>query len=235
MAGGRLVKASKPTVVTIKKRPSKLQKVVRDVNQLKKKQKKVEWKYSSNAFAAPITAQQVSTTPFIKLLNDPADNIAPATAANGNGFDKYSGQQYTMQSIQIDGYLRGPVGSTGYDNIRIVLVKYKSPDGVGPTYATVPNQVFADGTPYSFRALTNRNDFVILKEWNIQFDTLTTNGLSNNRRIKLFKKLNGMTCTLNATPAIEENALYLMAVGTVAAGAGSPLLSLNVRIRFTDE
>lgn len=226
MPAGRLVKSSKPTVVTIKKKPTKLQRIARDVAVLKKKSKRVEYKYNVTDV---ITGQIITSTPYIFLLNNPNTNLQ-----QGSGENQFIGAQYTVSSIQINARIE----MLGRDNVRLAIVRFKSANEVTPTYSGGTDGVYENSDPLSFRELHNRNDFVILKEWTYYGSGIANESTENHlKMIKFYKKINLTTLVnTNGDPlTIEENAYYLMALGLNAAGATNSVLSFQCRIRFNDD
>lgn len=165
-----------------------------------------------------------STPPGIHLLNG---------AMLGTSSTNRIGRSTKMKSIQIDMVLnRNPAALAGVaDHCKVMLVLDKDPSqtqfGIG--------QLWADSTQpvISPRNLDYRKRFVILKDWNISFNSIGNNA---SRSISYYKQIDMHTIfdgsNLGDITDIINNALYL--VFTSTAPTNQPLADFYSRIRFLD-
>lgn len=219
---GSMYKSKKPLTVIAKKPPTRVQRIARDVALLKRNQKKSEFKWQDT----PINLTRSGTGTMIQ----PIDNIG-----NGVGPNDYIGDEYTVKSLQVDieAYtdLRG-IADDAY--LRISIVRYKSMNGNTPSYGPVGGSdcVYQADNVYSPRSMQNRNDFVIMKEWNITLDTAN----KELQRLTYYKKLNLVTVKDAPSGFTEQNGYFLIAYLHDVSGitASNLYIKGNCRIRFTD-
>lgn len=216
---GKMYSSKKPLTVIAKKPPTRIQRIAKDVARLKKQQKKSEFKFNDRAISL--------TTPLaggsaIQAL----DGIANGTLANNS-----IGDQYTVRSLQVDITLTPEVGGTAVSDqfVRIAIVRYKSMNNDTPSYGPAggSNNIYEADNVYSPRELTNRNDFIIMKEWDITLDT----SRQLYYRLKYYKKLNIVTTIDATTSSIEENGYFLVMFSNI----DNVEIVGNCRIRFTDD
>lgn len=219
---GKMIRQKRPINVIARKPPSKLQRVAKDVAKLKKDAAKVEHKI----FDKLINASNINTVATVTYLNE----IGP-----GNTAITHVGNQYRVRKIQISGTVQLET-NTDHDELRIALVRVKRPNEVVPTYNGGDNAIYSAASPDALREYSNRGNFVIMREWNI---LLNDTGV-NSRKIEYNKRVDLVTTISNAEDGtagteIEQNAYYLVHIGSTAAAATNSVLTAYVRFTFTDE
>lgn len=217
---GKMYSSKKPLTVIAKKPPNRIQRIAKDVAILKKKQKKNEFKYQD--------------TPINIALATPGSTLSSIqNIVQGVTVNDYIGNQYTIRSFQIDLTVE-PAVTSQYAFYRIAIVRYKSANGNTPSYGPSGGSdgVYQADNVYSPRNLLNRNDFVIMKEWNLYLD----NSKSQLHRLSYYKKCNTVVNMDASSGNIEENAYYIMVYSNALTGVGNTLNVIgNCRIRFTDD
>lgn len=219
---GRMYSSKKPLTVISKKPPTRIQKIARDVARLKKKNKKIEFKYQD-------TAINISTggAGYASVISS-IQNITQGITVND-----YIGNQYCVKSLQVDLTVKCATVTPNYLFYRIALVRYKSANGNTPSYGPSGGSdgIYQADNVYSPRNMNNRNDFVILKEWNLTIDA----SRQEMYRLSYYKKLDNMVTIDALTGLIEENAYYIVVSTTGPSGGNTLDIVGNARIRFTDE
>lgn len=222
MAGGSLRRAPKVQTVIMKKEPSKLQKVAKDVSKLKKQMKDAEYKF----FDLSLSPTEVSATSTVTFLN-----AIPV----GNTNVSHVGAQYNIKSIEIKFRIE-LTGTSSLDTCRVALVRYKSINEATPTYSTGNHGIYESEAVTAVRQLDNKNDFIILKEWNILL-----NDVGNpNRYYTYYKKMNNKTVVKTgqsgtAASQLEQNGYFLVTLGQIALVGDNSQLNGVCRFRFTDQ
>lgn len=219
---GRMYKSKKPLTVIAKKPPTRVQRIAKDVAMLKRNQKKSEFKWQD-------TPVSLSINPNTSGLQG-VDNIV-----NGISPNDYIGAEYTVKSVQLDLALGiDSVTSANDGFIRVSLIRYKSMNGNNPSYGPAGGSdgVYQFDNVYSPRNMDNRNDFIIMKEWDLTYD------VSNKvvYRLKYYKKLNLVTVKDQPSGFTEQNGYFLFAYYKTINGAATLPVNItgNCRIRFTD-
>lgn len=170
--------------------------------------------------------QVVNTTPALTLLN----GCAPGTGASDR-----IGRKIVIKSVSIKGYIYPDTTAT-FNNPKLCLVWDRQPSAVAPVFTDIFDQVGGISSPFCPINLDNSRRFRIL--WSQVFDITggaTVTG-SSAKFIDFYKKLN-LTTVYNSGSAgtiadIESGALYLVFVGSQAAGTADVTFYGNSRIRF---
>lgn len=184
----------------------------------------VEFKFKEGALADQ-TIGSTSPTAFYALLNG---------LSNGTGAGQRIGSSIKNASIQLNLEFK-LAGALNKDYIRCVLVWVKNVDGTAPVYANNDaNSIYTGATPNSMRQLTNRNKFIILRDWHINLDA---DGISQ-RYIRYYRKLNNHTIfgttSVGDVTDINNGALYLVAISQSGTAPDTSTITYNSRVRFID-
>lgn len=167
----------------------------------------------------------VDTTGGLALING---------CGRGDDLHERTGRRTTIKSIEIRGYNYVTTGS-GTDQIhRVVLVLDKQPNGAAMTIA----QLLNSASHLSPRNLENRARFQILsdKRWALNSDAAAEPGA---RKVwKIYRRVN-FPVTYNSGDAgtiadITTNSLYVVYIGSNAAGVTAGSIQFHSRIRYTD-
>lgn len=174
----------------------------------------------------------------------------------GSTYVNRTGRRIEMQSIRISGLIE-PVPRTNTGNndyVRIIVVYDRQTNGANPLIADVlaTTDQAATNTTTSFSGLNlnNRDRFQILMDYRCDLPSYTNTagsitavGLQDQQKeyaIDRFIKLRGMLTQFKAdsSPAvigdIATGGLFLITIGTQAAGAEGWQAALETRLRFTD-
>jgi len=153
--------------------------------------------------------------------------------ARGDDIGARTGRQIMMASIEAKFYNYSTV-TTGINQVhRVLLVLDRQPNGAALTAA----QVLTTVNTLSSRLLENRNRFRILMDRRMTLDAAT---ISGSRRVTKFYKRLHVPVTFNSGNAgtladIATNSLYVIAIGSEAAGATAGSIQGFYRVRFTDQ
>lgn len=152
--------------------------------------------------------------------------------ARGDEINERIGREVTMRSIQITGcaYVAPAAGID--QNHRVILVYDRQTNAAALTAA----QVLAAVNCYAPRNLENRKRFKILfdRTWH-----LNATAEPNSQHIFKFYRRLAHPMTFNAGDAgtvadITTGSLYMVTIGSVAAGATAGSVLFNARIRYSD-
>jgi len=188
------------------------------------------------------TSINVSTSGAVQLLN---------ACVQGTDINNRIGRKIVLKSVFIQGYifLENAVAPTSPTLVaaqvgRVMLVWDKQANAtVAPITAILDSAL-----PESQLRLENRDRFVIIKTKQYSFDPMIYNTTATQsvaslngtmRNFKWYKKLNHEVIFNSGNAGtigdIASGALYLVAVGSVAAGAGTDInLRITSRVRFDD-
>lgn len=159
-----------------------------------------------------------------------------ATVAQGTSVNQRIGKKILLKSLQLRGYASN--GSTAVTNDVAVLFVYdKRPTGSLPTVTD-----FLDtANSRSFNNDSNSGRFKILKRMDFLLSgtQTTTVGYGPAKSMDFYLKLNGLQEVFKAAGTgaigdIEEGALYMVTVGSNAAGTGAANVNVGMRVRFVD-
>jgi len=152
--------------------------------------------------------------------------------ARGDEINERIGREVTLRSIQVTGtaYVAPAAGID--QNHRVLIVYDRQTNAAALTAA----QVLAAVTCYAPRNLENRKRFKILfdRTWH-----LNATAEPNSQHIFKFYRRLAHPVTFNAGDAgtvadIVTGSLYMVTVGSVAAGATAGSVLVSSRIRYTD-
>lgn len=171
----------------------------------------------------------MDTTGSVTLLN---------VVAQGAGVTQRVGKKIVLKGLQARGRMAN--GSTATTNdVAFMIVYDKRPTGALPAVTDILTA--ADSTAMNNDA--NAGRFKILKRWDdvlLGNTTAAANYLdSMYKSADFFLPLKGLPTTYKAAGTgaigdIEEGALYLVTVGSSAAGTSAAALGLQFRLRFID-
>lgn len=161
-----------------------------------------------------------------------------ATVAQGAGVTQRVGKKIALKSIQARGFLRSNT-TTIYNDCAIIMVYDKRPTGALPAIT----DVLVTANPQAFNNDNNAGRFRILRRWdkmnigNVNAATTVTD--TTVFEFDEYVDLKGLPCVYKAAATgaiadIEEGALYLITVGSEAAGTSASTLSAAFRVRFVD-
>lgn len=158
-----------------------------------------------------------------------------ATVAQGTSVNQRVGKKIMWKSIQGRGYMMAN-SATVQSDVAYLLVYDKRPTGSVPAIT----DILVSASSRAFNNDDNSGRFVILKRVDRQ---LLGNGTTpatgrEGYSIDFYKKLNKPACFKSAGTGaigdIEQGALYLVTVGSAAAGTGAAALNIAFRTRFVD-
>lgn len=181
-------------------------------------QPKEEFKYKDSAVTTAC-----DTTGALTLLNG---------LQTGDDSINREGREVRIRSIQFKGFT-GVTTGTGIDQYHRVLVVFdRQTNAAAPAITDI---LTANGTTAP-RNLDNRRRFVILYDRTYSLNAAGEAG-SASRMLKYYKRFNLME-TFNSGNAgtvadITTGSIYMITMGSVAAGATAGSASINVRVRFT--
>jgi len=158
----------------------------------------------------------------------------------GTGDDANSrdGRQISICSIQVRGMVYPEDDTTVPCLVKILVILDKTPSGVLPALT----DILAVGSSESFMNLNYRDRFVTLASWTgvmAKVNTTATQAIAGSPTaavVDIYKYCKiGSTYqgTTGAIASAATNAIYLVTVGNVAAGAAATL-SATCRVRFYD-
>lgn len=189
----------------------------------KKQQPYFKKKYVETKYHDASDTDDVTTTPTISLLN----GLSP-----GSGMDNRIGRVITMKSLLLQARLN--LESSALDQAGRFLVVYdKQANGAAPGIT----DILVSSSVVSLKNLNNRNRFVILMD-----RTIDMNNLGGGLRSYSFKEyinLKNFTTVYNAgtdgtITDIVTGSLFMVYLGTVAAGTVDTDCLINQRLAFTD-
>lgn len=185
-----------------------------------------DFKYVDTA----ITVSGCDTTGALTLLNG---------LSQGSDISNRIGRKYMNKSIELRGYFTTQVaaGATAPQAIRVALICDNQPTGVAPTLV----QIFDTISGTTFKRLDFRNRFTIIKDklWTPcgVYETASSTDSSSSPTVHWYKKINLKTVNMGTgatISAINSGALYLVTLGTSAAGAGYDF-NFQARVKIDDE
>lgn len=176
-----------------------------------------------------LASYQMDTTGTVTLLN---------TIAQGAGVTQRVGKKVVLKSLQCRGYMQNNSTASAND-VAFLIVYDKRPTGSLPAVTDILNTANAsslnnDNNAGRFRIL-KRVDEVLLGNTTAAASYLDSMYKSNDFWLDL--KSAPTTYKAAATGAIgdiEEGALYLVTVGSTAAGTAAAAMAATFRVRFLD-
>lgn len=198
--------------------------------------------WTTGAVPAALAAFPINTTGSFTLLNCPAQ---------GSDYTQRIGRRINNKSVYIRGMIvsNSAAGDTaptsqGPQLCRMLLLVDLQPNGAVPNVT----DVLQFATSYSQLNLNNRDRFKILTDKQIPLgqiliSTTATQAYASSNgpqqaAIKKFKNLNFETTFQTSNPSISDvttGALYLLWIGSEAAGGGAATFNGSVRLRFSDD
>lgn len=188
---------------------------------------RTELKYVDTANAA----YACNTTGSITALN---------LIAVGDDNTTRDGRQVTIKSVQLHGHVVPEDTGCGPTKARVILV-WDNAVNSGALPAITDIYTAINGT--AFPLVNNAQRFTILvdREYSIGVvDNTATQayaGSPTNYSCEIYKPLNAVTQFSGTTAAIgsiQNGGLYLVTMGSTAAGTGATLLA-GIRVRFVDD
>lgn len=188
----------------------------------------------------PMPIPSATTGEFKSIDNATATAADSGTAvvllngcARGDDIATRSGRETVMMSIQFKAYF-GVTAGTGTDQLQRALLVYdRQTNGAALTAA----QVLSTANVVAPRSLENRKRFKILMDKTV---TLNASGEPGSNEFFQFYRRLRHPVEYNSGNAgtvadITTGSLYLVVIGSNAAGATAGALTWNSRIRFLDK
>lgn len=169
-------------------------------------------------------SQVADSTGAVTLLNG---------VARGDDISDRIGRQITLKSAEIR-VINQVTSGTGIDQSqRFLIVLDRQVNAVAPAIT----DVLVSTATTSLTNLDNRNRFVILADRVIQLNSSGESGSSKITTMRL--SLKNTKVQFNSGDAatvadITTNGLFLISVGSVAAGATAGTMIGRIRVRYTD-
>lgn len=170
------------------------------------------------------------------VLSDAFNNTGTITLMNGvaqgDDYTNRDGRKVIFKSIQLRIIAFGTPGTAVDQSIRYLIVYDKQPTGALPAVT----DILDTAAVVSNTNLSNRDRFIILKDKVISCQLNTTAAAPQYHNEK-YMKINLETVfsgTSAAITSISSGAIYLVQVGTVAAGATTYSNTGRLRLRFVD-
>lgn len=172
---------------------------------------------------------------------DTTGSVTPLNLCDeGTSVSQRIGRKICMKSVQVRGLIDPVDGATTATLARVMLIWDKQVNGVTATIA----EILSAATANSYMNLDNRERFVVLmdKHYSIgAFSNVATTAYAQSptvAHINKYKKIPAGSFTIyDGTGAgiadINTGALYLVTIGSQAAGAGARLTAA-CRVRYTD-
>lgn len=173
------------------------------------------------------TNYAMDTTGAIVLLN---------TVAQGASVNQRVGKRIQLKSLQCRGLMRSLTTTTFTDGA-ILIVYDRRPDGSLPAITAILDTV----SSRSFNNDSNSDRFKVVRRWDRTFTGNTTTPATGGECFNFdeFVGLAGLPTVYKAVGTgaigdISEGALYLVTVGSDAAGTAAASLTAGFRVRFVD-
>lgn len=169
-------------------------------------------------------AQVNDSTGAVTLLNG---------IARGDDINERDGRQVTAKQLELRLY-RYVTSGTGIDQLtRVLVVLDRQANAAAPAIT----DVLVSASPYALQNLDNRKRFLIL--WDdlrhLNATAEADSACTNVKRISLKFQMQFNNGNAGTVADITTNALYLITVGNVAAGATAGAVAGRTRFRFTDQ
>lgn len=177
-------------------------------------------------------AYACDTTGAVTLLNG---------ITQGNDINTRVGRQFTNVSMQIKGFIAPQATTVTSQLVRVLLVWDMSPNS--PAAVPILTDIFNASTSISPTNLSNRARFIIVRDTSfcvggmlptatlVYTQTPLIHVIDWYVRLGKYKTTN--SGTTNAIGNIATGGLYLVTIGSVAAGVGSNFTAFT-RLRFLD-
>jgi len=191
--------------------------------------------------AMPLQRANPAETGFVDFLGTSVVNstgtlVLMATIPQGPGTGQRIGKKAFYKSIQWRGWISADT-TTSVGTGSWIIVYDKRPTGSLPAItdilvAATPSSMNNDDNSGRFQ-IVHRKDFAVMGNTtspSTGMEVQPENGFIKFRREVVFK-----AATTGAIGDIEQGALYLITVGSIAAGTADLGLVINMRIRFTEQ
>nr|QXP07665.1 MAG: putative capsid protein [Arizlama virus] len=159
-----------------------------------------------------------------------------ATIAQGASVNQRVGKKVMLKSLQIRGFAGN--GTTASSNDCAMLIVYDKQPGASLPAVT---DILDTANARSFNNDSNSGRFTILKRWDFVLNGVaaTTLGYGPQKSCDAYLNLRGLPSVFKAAGTgaigdIQEGALYLVTVGSTAAGTAAAALGAAFRTRFVD-
>lgn len=172
----------------------------------------------------PATSTVINTVGAVTLLNGVARGDTSATRV---------GNRITLRSIQVKGYGL-PTAATGNSQCgRVIVVYDRQSNGAAPAVT----DILKDSHGSSLKNQLNDGRFLTLMDQMLAIPTADGNG-EYPVLVDFYKKLN-LSVDFNANNAgtiadFISGSIYLLSIGSEAAGAGAGAFVFSSRVRFND-
>lgn len=171
-------------------------------------------------------------------MDTTGDVLLISNVAQGADYNQRVGRQFDIKSVSVKGYLVPKSDTLSSALARLMLVWDAAPNAVAPTISDILTSV----SSVAFPKLDNRNRFRILKDELIPVGrTATSNTFTDQQQhvIDWYLRFKNPLRVFNKGPLstigdVSTGALFLVSVGSGAAGTDTVLARLQTRIRFTD-
>lgn len=182
--------------------------------------KTAEFKYVDT----DLSAQAVDTTGLVKLINGTAEGVGPS---------QHTGRCTTVRSIQLR-FTNTVTVTSGIDQQhRIMLIYDRQTNAAAPAIT----DVLVSSSITSMRNLDFRNRFTVLMDKRID---LNKAGESGSQLTWDYYKMSNLPVQYDATAdatvaSISSGGLFLIILGTEAAGGTAGSITGTARVRYTDQ
>lgn len=201
---------------------------------------------SRNRVPPPTWRYNTSSGPELKVIDTSVASMAQDLTgsvlllngvATGTDFTDRIGRKICMKSILVRGVSTPQDGITTARMVRMMIVYDSQPNSAAPAVT----DVLLTAAAWSPNNLNNRDRFRVLVDklqWHGGGDTTAGTSFSdhNSSIVNKYKKIN-LETVFDGTGAtisdIQSGSLYMITVGTTAAGTGG-VFNGRVRVRFTD-
>lgn len=201
----------------------------------RKQPRKLVWK------TAPLYRKPRPSYPEKKAIDVAASYVLNTTGSvallngcpRGDNLSERIGRRITMKNITLRGVAQGTTATGVSQLCRVIVVYDKQTNGVAPAVTDV--LVSATGSAFMNLSYSKRFKIIIDKQFTVQSSLAT-----DEKDISLYeyRKLNDQVEFNNGDAGtvadITTGALWLITVGSEAAGATAGAVPINTRVRFTD-
>lgn len=184
----------------------------------------------------------VDLAPAVYDINTTGSVTLIATVAQGAAVTQRIGKKAIWKSLQFRGYASND-STAAVNDIAMLIVYDRRPTGALPAVTDI---IVTPANSNSMNNDANSGRFKILKRWDTMLigpvtGTIATQQLTECSAVSadFYLKLRGLPVVYKAAATgaigdIEEGALYMVLVGSQAAGTADAFLSGGFRTRFVD-
>ncbi len=204
-----------------KRRSGLKSQVYKNKKSIKRLNQAIEYKF----FDGATVEVAVNSTGTVTYLNTIAEGITNHTRTGG---------KITFRRVLIRAIFENDNGTPADGVARILLVRKIANEGASPSIATILYNHNDDATTVtSNRNMERAENLKVYFDHTFAYDTL----LHSEIPFKISQKLNS-NCEYNGATGVVgtciDNGLYLVALGTEAAGANAPVIQLDWRVTYCD-